>query len=113
MKPLYGLLSDSTPFLGYRRKSYLALSGVVGCLAFASMATVASSSTSALLGANLVASGAVALSDVVVDSLVVEKARDEAEAASLQSVAWSSRYVGAIASALASGEALRRVGKGG
>ena len=100
VKPLYGLLSDSTPLLGYRRKSYLALSGVLGALSFGAMATVASGTTEALLFANLVASAAVALSDVVVDSLVVEKARDEAEAASLQSVAWGSRYVGAIGAAL-------------
>ena len=66
---------------------------------FGAMATVASGTTEALLFANLVASAAVALSDVVVDSLVVEKARDEAEAASLQSVAWGSRYVGAIGAA--------------
>ncbi|KAH8049388.1 BT1-like protein [Aureococcus anophagefferens] len=57
--------------------------------------------------------GAVALSDVVVDSLVVEKARDEAEAASLQSVAWSSRYVGAILASLASGAALEALGARG
>mmetsp|Transcript_2775 Transcript_2775/g.8101 ORF Transcript_2775/g.8101 Transcript_2775/m.8101 type:complete len:497 (-) Transcript_2775:47-1537(-) len=113
VKPLYGLLSDSTPLLGYRRKSYLALSGVLGALSFAAMATVASGATEALLFANLVASAAVALSDVVVDSLVVEKARDEAEAASLQSVAWGSRYVGAIGAALLSGEAIRVLGARG
>ena len=61
----------------------------------------------------MVASAAVALSDVVVDSLVVEKARDEAEAASLQSVAWGSRYVGAIGAALLSGEAIRVLGARG
>ena len=109
VKPLYGLLSDSTPLLGYRRKSYLALSGVLGALSFGAMATVARARR-ALLFANLVASAAVALSDVVVDSLVVEKARDEAEAASLQSVAWGSRYVGAIGAALLSGEAIRVLG---
>ena len=113
VKPLYGLLTDSTPLLGYRRKSYLALSGVLGALSFAAMATVASGTTEALLFANLVASAAVALSDVVVDSLVVEKARDEAEAASLQSVAWGSRYVGAIGAALLSGEAIRVLGARG
>lgn len=113
VKPLYGLVSDSQPLLGYRRKSYVALSGLAGCAAFGAMATVASGTAEALLAANVVASGAVALSDVVVDSLVVEKARDEAEAASLQSVAWSSRYVGAIGASLLSGEALRALGARG
>merc|ERR1719506_2517300 len=113
IKPLYGILCDSTPLLGYRRKSYLALSGVLGTLSFAAMATVASGTTEALLFANLIASASVALSDVVVDSLVVEKARDEAEAASLQSVAWGSRYVGAIGAALLSGEAIRLLGARG
>ena len=113
VKPLYGLVSDSTPLLGFRRKSYVALSGLVGAASFAAMATVASSTAEALVAANVVASGAVALSDVVVDSLVVEKARDEAEAASLQSVAWSSRYVGAILASLASGAALEALGARG
>ena len=113
VKPLYGLVSDSTPLLGFRRKSYVALSGLVGAASFAAMATVASSTAEALIAANVVASGAVALSDVVVDSLVVEKARDEAEAASLQSVAWSSRYVGAILASLASGAALEALGARG
>ena len=46
-------------------------------------------------------------------SLVVEKARDEAEAANLQSVAWASRYVGAILASLASGAAIEALGAQG
>ena len=113
VKPLYGLLSDSTPLFGYRRKSYVILSGLLGGAAFAAMATVASGSAEALLFANLVASGAVALSDVVVDSLVVERARGDADAAQLQSLAWGSRYVGAIGAALVSGAAVDALGARG
>ncbi|KAK7242574.1 hypothetical protein SO694_00017458 [Aureococcus anophagefferens] len=77
--------------------SYVALSGLVGAASFAAMAAVAKLDRRRS-SPERVASGAVALSDVVVDSLVVEKARDEAEAASLQSVAWSSRpAVGSVA----------------
>ncbi|MFQ3614294.1 MAG: folate/biopterin family MFS transporter, partial [Cyanobacteriota bacterium] len=38
LKPLYGLLSDTLPIVGYRRKPYLVLSGLLGCGAWLGMA---------------------------------------------------------------------------
>ena len=37
VKPLYGFLSDTVPILGYRRRSYLVICGVLGapCIRFA------------------------------------------------------------------------------
>ncbi|CAG9464083.1 unnamed protein product [Pedinophyceae sp. YPF-701] len=53
-----------------------------------------------------------AFSDVVVDSLVVERARGEPQrtAGSLQSLCWGSRAVGGIASAYASGSLVETLG---
>ncbi|KAL9260428.1 Folate-biopterin transporter 1, chloroplastic-like protein [Drosera capensis] len=40
VKPLYGFVSDSLPLFGYRRRSYLVLSGLIGALAWTLMCTV-------------------------------------------------------------------------
>ncbi|KAI3982372.1 hypothetical protein MKX01_041210, partial [Papaver californicum] len=34
IKPLYGFISDSVPLFGYRRRSYLVLSGLLGALSW-------------------------------------------------------------------------------
>jgi hypothetical protein len=34
IKPLYGFLSDGFPLFGYRRRSYLLLAGLTGCLSY-------------------------------------------------------------------------------
>jgi len=112
IKPLYGFASDSLPIFGYRRKSYLALSGLLGCASFAAMASPElTGGKEALLVANVLASAAVACADVVADSVVVEQTRRSANAAAnLQSVALCSRYVGAIGASVCAGEALRQLG---
>lgn len=111
IKPLYGLASDSLPIWGSRRASYLLLSGLTGCVSFLALACAPNKAVVVL--ANVVASASVAVSDVVADSLVVEQSRTEGRASELQSVAWASRYVGAICASLASGPALRAWGARG
>ena len=37
IKPLYGFISDAVPLLGYRRRSYLALCGLLGAASWAAM----------------------------------------------------------------------------
>lgn len=74
IKPLYGFLSDVFPLWGYKRKSYLFFAGLAGCLSWVSMGTIVTTSSAAII-ANLIASASVAISDVVVDSIVVERSR--------------------------------------
>lgn len=74
IKPIYGFITDGMPLFGYKRKSYLVLSGIVGCLAWLAMGLVVTDSTGAII-ANVIGSASIAVSDVVVDSLVVEKSR--------------------------------------
>ena len=45
IKPLYGFLTDGLPILGYRRKPYLIIAGVLGSAAWASLATVVTTPT--------------------------------------------------------------------
>ncbi|KAK4757667.1 hypothetical protein SAY87_018968 [Trapa incisa] len=104
VKPLYGFISDSVPLFGYRRRSYLVLSGLLGALSWSLMATLVDSKYDAAF-CILLGSLSVAFSDVVVDSMVVERARGESQSlsGSLQSLCWGSSAFGGIVSSYFSG----------
>jgi len=104
VKPLFGFISDGLPMFGYRRRSYLILSGFLGTGAWVAMATVVHTAWTATLAIAL-GSLSVALSDVIVDSLVVERARSEevADAGSLQTLTWGTSAVGGLITAYFSG----------
>ncbi|CAN4099609.1 unnamed protein product [Withania somnifera] len=104
VKPLYGFISDSFPLFGYRRRSYLVLSGLLGALSWFLMATFVDSKYGAAC-CILIGSLSVAFSDVVVDSMVVERARGESQSmsGSLQSLCWGSSACGGIVSSYFSG----------
>ena len=104
IKPLYGFISDSLPLFGYHRKPYIVLSGIIGCAAWVCLGTVVHTSSTATIMIVL-ASLSVAISDVIVDSIVVERARSESDAktGSLQSLCWGSSAIGALCTAYFSG----------
>jgi folate/biopterin transporter len=110
IKPLFGFISDGFPILGYRRRPYLVLSGLLGAGAWLALATVVQSGTAAIAAITL-SSLSVAVSDVIVDSLVVERARGESlgEAGTLQSLAWGASAVGGILTAYLGGLLLEQV----
>jgi len=110
VKPLFGLLSDGLPIFGYRRRPYLILSGILGTIAWLSLATVVHTAMTAIVAITL-SSLSVAISDVIVDSLIVERARGESqvEAGSLQSLSWSAIALGNIITAYLSGVLLEYV----
>ena len=104
IKPVFGLISDGLPLFGYRRRTYLVLSGILGTLSWVALATAVNSAWAAA-GAMLLASLSVAISDVIADSLVVERARKESlgQAGSLQSLTWGVAAVGGLITAYLSG----------
>ncbi|KAH6808893.1 Major facilitator superfamily protein [Perilla frutescens var. frutescens] len=104
VKPLYGFISDSIPLFGYRRRSYLVLSGLLGALSWGLMATFVATKYGVAF-CILLGSLSVAFSDVVVDSMVVERARGESQSmsGSLQSLCWGSSAFGSIVSSYFSG----------
>jgi folate/biopterin transporter len=104
VKPLFGFLSDGLPLFGYRRRSYLILSGLLGAAAWIAMATWVHS-TGGAIAAMLAASLSVAVSDVIVDSVVVERARGEdiQAAGSLQAICWGASALGGLITAYLSG----------
>ncbi|MBD2203565.1 folate/biopterin family MFS transporter [Calothrix sp. FACHB-1219] len=104
IKPVFGFISDGLPIFGYRRRPYLILSGILGAVSWLSLATIVHTTWAATLAIAL-GSLAVAVSDVIVDSLVVERARGEsqADAGSLQSICWGASAVGGLLTAYLSG----------
>ncbi len=104
IKPVFGFISDGLPIFGYRRRPYLILSGLLGTLSWISLATVVNNSWTATI-AIACSSLSVAVSDVIVDSLVVERARAESQekAGSLQSLTWGTSALGGLLTAYLSG----------
>lgn len=104
IKPLFGFMSDGLPIFGYRRRPYLILSGLVGVSAWVCLATVVHTAAAATL-AIVITSLSVAVSDVIVDSLIVERARDESlvDSGSIQSLCWGAAALGGLLTAYSSG----------
>jgi folate/biopterin transporter len=104
IKPLFGFVSDGLPLFGYRRRPYLILSGLLGTASWLGLAFFAHSALTATVAIAL-SSLSVAVSDVIVDSLVVERARTEdvGKAGSLQSVCWGASALGGLVTAYFSG----------
>ncbi len=111
IKPLLGFVSDGFPLFGYRRRPYLILSGLLGAMAWVALATVVHTGWAAIAAITL-SSLSVAISDVIVDSLVVERARAESQsdAGALQSLAWGTSALGGILTAYLGGLLLEYVG---
>ncbi|NRB08266.1 MAG: folate/biopterin family MFS transporter [Richelia sp.] len=104
VKPVFGFISDGWPIFGYRRRPYLIISGILGTISWISLATVVNTPIAATLAIAL-GSLSVAVSDVIVDSLVVERARIESQAnvGSLQSLCWGASALGGLITAYFSG----------
>ena len=75
IKPLYGLISDGFPLFGYKRRSYLLLSGLVGSISWIVLGTASGNIFTSIV-CILIGSASVAFGDVVADSIVVERSRD-------------------------------------
>ena len=76
IKPLYGFLSDGFPLFGYRRRSYLLAAGIIGSLSWLAMGADMARDSASLVLLTVFGSASVAVSDVVIDSVVVERSRD-------------------------------------
>jgi folate/biopterin transporter len=104
IKPLFGFISDGLPIFGYRRRPYLILAGLMGAGSWIALAFLVQTAWAATVAITL-NSLSVAISDVIVDSMVVERARKESfeKAGSLQSVSWGASAVGSLITAYLSG----------
>lgn len=113
IKPVYGIISDSLPFFGYHRKSYMILFSALGGLACLALSIPDGISTP--LGAVCVLvinSLSAAVIDVVIDARVVEMSRLDPKygANDLQSVSWMSMSIGGVLGSFLSGPATHQLG---
>ena len=112
VKPLWGFISDAVPLFGYRRKSYLALCGVLGTVGGVALATVVKDVPGAAV-AFTAGSLSTAFADVVIDGVVVARARlsdTKTAPGALQSLCWGSAAFGGILSAYYSGSLIETHG---
>ena len=104
IKPLFGFISDGLPLFRYRRRPYLILSGFLGAVSWLALATIVNTAWAAIAAITL-SSFSVAIGDVIVDSLVVERARKEtlSDAGTLQSLSWGASAFGGLITAYLGG----------
>lgn len=87
VKPLYGLISDSIPLFGYRRKSYLVLA--TSFSTFGYLATSQLIAPRIILTVLLVTTLGIAAMDVLVDALMVEEGQKTGLIGQFQAQQWT------------------------
>jgi predicted MFS family arabinose efflux permease len=100
-KILFGAMSDSLPFLGYRRKSYLVLFSILSTVGWILLSFVPPHVFWLILAMG-VANVGLAATDVITDGLVVEHSV-EGTAQVYQGISWGSRSVGAMIAGISGG----------
>lgn len=101
IKPLYGLISDFFPLLGYRRKSWLILMNSMAAMAFLWL-TGLTAANQIVLAMTLTAIGTAA-SDVIIDALMVEKGQKFKITERIQATQWLWFNIAAIGTSLLGG----------
>jgi MFS family permease len=98
LKPLYGLLSDFVPFLGYKRKSYLVVTSAICVISLIALYLfpLPRGATQLLLVALLLPTISVAFSDVVADGLMIDEGQPRGLTGRLQSIQWSAMYASTV-----------------
>lgn len=113
IKPLYGFISDTYPLLGYKRKGYLILSGLLSSSSWLTMSYLVNNNYDikyiSIFLLTLSSLG-IAFSDVLVDAIVVTKSKNKELSGSLQSICWTSSSIGSIISSYSSGFLLEKHG---
>jgi MFS family permease len=101
IKPLYGLISDFVPLLGYRRKTWLMALNLLGASGFLWLAGLTDSGT--LVTALTLTAFGTAASDVIIDALMVEKGAETGLTARFQGTQWFWFKIAAVLTAIAGG----------
>ncbi|MGD1699759.1 folate/biopterin family MFS transporter [Dapis sp. BLCC M229] len=104
IKPVFGFISDGVPIFGYRRGPYIIFSGILGAFSWVALAKWVHTPLEATV-AIAMSYLSVAISDVIVDSLVVQRVQKESVSStgSLQSLCWSAAALGGLITAYFSG----------
>ncbi|MGE0622931.1 MAG: hypothetical protein AB7I04_23720 [Pseudomonadales bacterium] len=105
LKPLFGLLSDYLPFLGYRRRGYLlvATAGAAIGLLVLWLTPLPAGERWLLFVLLLVPTIGIAFGDVLVDALMIERGQPLGLTGRLQSVQWAAAYIALLLTGVTAG----------
>ena len=101
IKPLYGLISDLVPLLGYRRKSYLFLMNGLAAAGFLWLTGLLTPEW--IVAAMVLTALGIASSDVLVDALMVERGQQTGQIKRFQSQQWMWFNIAAIMTGILGG----------
>jgi MFS family permease len=101
MKPLYGLMSDFIPLFGFRRKSYLLV--MTGFASAGYLWLVSLETPTAIIGVLFLITLGTAISDVMVDALMVEHGQKTGLIRQFQGQQWTWLNVASITAGLLGG----------
>src|SRR2546426_4019409 len=90
IKPLYGMISDSFPLFGRRRKSYFLLTSALATLAGIALSLVGEPTYGSLATLLLIMGLGIAFTDVLTDAMMVENGKPLGLTGAFQSVQWTS-----------------------
>src|SRR5213080_1912651 len=96
VKPLYGMISDSFPLFGTRRKSYFLLTSALATLAGIALGLVGEPTYSKLAVFMLIMGLGIAFTDVLTDAMMVENGKPLGLTGAFQSVQWAAINVATI-----------------
>ena len=103
IKPLYGWLSDTFPLWGYRRKSYMILSGGLGVFTALTIGILPSLPLFALYAFLILDALSGAMKDVAVDGIMVEEGQRLGITGKIQSIQWGSLTLATVITGVAGG----------
>lgn len=103
IKPVYGILSDFFPLLGYRRKSYLVLVNVLALSSWITLSSMNSYNYYSILVILMTCSMGFAFSDVLCDALMVEKGQPLNMTGRFQAIQWAFISLASVISGIGGG----------
>ena len=103
VKPLWGLISDSFPILGYKRKSYLILTSALAAACWMILGMIKVLTFAKLLLVISICYMAYAFQDVVTDGLMIDVGKPLNLTGQFQSIQWCSVYTAMILTSLCGG----------
>ena len=108
VKPVYGLISDFVPLLGYRRKSYLALVSLAAIAGFAWVTQL--SSPSALFPALAITAYAMAIASTLCGAVLVEHGQRLRASGRFVNQQWLWYNIAAVIAAVGGGQLVQQLG---
>jgi MFS family permease len=108
IKPVYGMLSDSFPLFGRRRKSYFLLTSALATLAGLALALPLEPAYWTLAALILVMGFGIAFTDVLTDAMMVESGKPLGLTGAFQSVQWTAINVAIVLVGLVGGYLAQR-----